>query len=318
MLGISNDGGEVRGTTGVLLRMGRPAYRAPVDSVSMTIPNKTDELDLELPALDGEDDPFEPDAPELIAMFDEGASDLDDTTGLGDAAHDDVTFDGAEGGWLLDSEDAAGLDVGAFDVAIGAEGRVLDDDDAEGRLVLDDLVAEPEGFVSDGGEEGPIDGDDELREEDLPALDADDDGDVPDEALFDRSLLTSDDDLRWDDRAWARADGAAIGASEPEDSGLLAVPSEDPANARDATWRRLDASGRVMAACYVPGSSVVLAIASADRCRALLVRIKPDGEARIIAEVEGDASCVVTFVRWDASGALVVGGTFGVETYRPA
>jgi hypothetical protein len=303
--------------------MGRLAYRAPVDSGSMTITDKTDELDLELPALDGEDDAFEPDAPDPIATFDEGASDLDDATGE-DGPLDDVTFEGAEGGWLVDSEDAAGLDVGALDVAVGAEGRLLEEDEPDARPLLDDLVAEPEGFVSDGGEEGPIDGDDELREEDLPALDADDDGDVPDEALFDRSLLASDDDLRWDDRAWARADGGAVGSSENEDSGVLAVPSEDPANARDATWRRLEASGRVMAACYVPGSSVVVAVASADRCRALLVRIKPDGEARIIAEVDRPASqdedeaCVVTFVRWDPTGALLVGGTFGVEAYRPA
>jgi hypothetical protein len=287
----------------------------------MTIPDHIDDLDLELPALDGEDDGFDPDDADAITMLEEGASDLDDSTAE-DAPHEDISDGGAEGGWLLDSEDATALDVGAFDVAIGAEVRILEDDEPEPRAMLDDPLADQEAFVSDAGEEGPLGEDEELREEDLPALDADDDGDVPDEALFDdRSLLTADDDLHWDDRAWGRADMADIGTSEHEDSGLLAVPSEDPTNARDATWRTLEETGRVMAASNVPGGSVVLAVASADRSRALLVRIKPDGEARIIAEVDPrheDAACVVTFVRWDASGALVVGGTFGVEAYRPA
>ena len=104
-----------------------------------------------------------------------------------------------------------------------------------------------------------------------------------------------------------------------------------------------------MAATFVPGGSAVVALATPDRTRALLVRIRPDGEVRIIAELDprqaveterkgavgakGASStkgavskedddepvCVVTFLRWDAHrGCLVAGGNFGVEAYRPA
>ena len=113
-----------------------------------------------------------------------------------------------------------------------------------------------------------------------------------------------------------------------DDSGVLAVPGEDPAqSARDAIWKKFDESGRLMAATLVPGGSVFVALATTDRSRALVVRIQSDGEARIIAEIDprsakaeddGEA-CVVTFLRWDtARGCLFVGGNFGVEAYQPA
>ena len=127
-------------------------------------------------------------------------------------------------------------------------------------------------------------------------------------------------------------------SDEPDDSGLLAMPGDDPSmSARDATWKRLDEGGRVMAAGFVPGGSVVVALATADRSRALVVRIQPDGESRIIFEIDPRAvtgtdgkpsarileddgeACMVTFLRWDAAqGCLFVGGSFGVEAYRPA
>ena len=111
-----------------------------------------------------------------------------------------------------------------------------------------------------------------------------------------------------------------------EDSGLLAVPGEDRVpTPRDATWKGLEETGRLMAAAFVPGGSVVVALGTPDRARARIVRIQPDGEARIIAEVDPGAGeddgevCAVTFVRWDAArGCLLVGGSFGIEAYRPA
>jgi hypothetical protein len=123
-------------------------------------------------------------------------------------------------------------------------------------------------------------------------------------------------------------------ADEPDDSGVLALPGDDPAHtARDAAWKRFDEGGRVMAASFVSGGSVVIALATADRSRAFIVRIQPDGEARIIVEIDPRAvtsanpiaveddgeACTVTFLRWDAArGCLFVGGNFGVETYKPA
>jgi len=285
----------------------------------------SDDLDLDLPALDGEDGAHDEPAHEALDFADDDGDALDDSTGE-DAPLEELTVEGAEGGWLVDAETAATLDVGPFDVAIEAEGKVLDDDDGgEPRGGLEDLVSDDEVFVADSGEEGPLADDEELREEDLPALDADEDGDVPDEHLFDRGMLAADDELRWDDRAWARATPPAASGDEADDSGVLAVPGDDPAQgARDRTWKRLDEDGRVMAAAFVPGGSVVIALGSADRASAFVVRIQPDGEARIIAEIDprkgeddGDA-CVVTFIRWDAArGCLFVGGSFGVEAYRP-
>ncbi|MDF2697906.1 MAG: hypothetical protein K0S65_6289, partial [Labilithrix sp.] len=251
-----------------------------------------------------------------------------DSTGE-DSPLEEVSVEGeTEDGWLVDADTAATLDVGPFDVAIEPEGKVLEDDEADTRGGLEDLISIDETFVADSGEEGPLADDEELREEDLPALDADEDGDMPDDQLFDRATIGSDDELRWDDRAWARAvpiDPAA--ADEADDSGVLAVPGEDPSQSpRDATWKRLEEGGRAMAATFVPGGSVVIALSTPDRSRAVVVRIQPDGEARIIAEVDprmtkaeddGEA-CTVTFLRWDAArGCLFVGGSFGVDAYKP-
>lgn len=298
-----------------------PESRKPAD----------DELDL--PALDGEgedtsDDPFAFD----VEGGDAHEDPFDDATGEG-TPHEDLTVDGAETGWLADAESAGALDVGPIDLTFEAEGKVLEDDEADGRGGLEDLVSGDEAaFVADGGEEGPLAEEQELREEDLPALDADEDGDVPDEHLFDRAVITTDDELRWDDRAWSRERADAAAVDDADDSGILAIPGDDAQSARDAMWRRLEDGGRAMAAAIVPGDSVVVAIATPDRSRALLVRILPDGEARIIAEidplgapastrggVEDDGEpCVVTFLRWDATrGCLFVGGNFGVEAYRP-
>jgi len=292
------------------------------------LPEKNDDLDLDLPALDGEDDGHEePGMHEPLDVTDDGGDAFDDSTGE-DSPFEEITVEGAEGGWLVDAESAGALDVGPFDVVIQPEGKVLEDDEADPRVGLSDLISDDETFVADGGEEGPLAEDEELREEDLPALDADDDGDVPDEDLFDRTMLASDDELRWDDRAWTRATPAPAGPDDADDSGILAVPGEDATqSARDATWRRLEESGRAMAAAFVPGGSVVVAVATPDRARASIVRIQPDGEARIIAEIDprslkgeddGEA-CTVTFLRWDAArGCLFVGGNFGVEAYKPA
>ena len=290
---------------------------------------KTDDLDLdlELPALDGVDGDEEggasfddPLGTEGREEHDKGA--YDDATGE-DRPLDDLAFtEGKETGWLVDAEGAAHLDIGGYDLALGDEGaKVLGDDEPDPSVrAHDDFITTDEAAVDDAGEEGPLDEDEELREQDLPALDADDEGDVPDELLFDRALLSTvaAEDLRWADRAWERvAELAPAAAEEPDDSGFLAVPSDD-ASARDAAWKKLDEGGRVTAAAVVPGGSVVLALPSGEK--ALLVRVLPDGETRILAEIEAaDEKAVVATLRWDASaGQLVATGNFGVEAYRPA
>ena len=270
---------------------------------------------LDLPPLDGEEEELEAGAEALDGVEEDAGDLLDDATGE-DEPLDDHGLEGEEGGWLDDAEDAAALDVGPLDLGLVEEGKLLLDDAVEAPTDDEDLIEEPEGLLGDSGEEGPLAADEELREEDLPALDADGEGELEDAALYDRAAFSEQDELRWADRAWARVPIEADGADDADDSGALAVPGEDPAHAaRDAAWRRLDDSGHLTAAALLPGGSVVVAIDAPDGARALLVRIQADGEATIIAEVEGgdaDDGAVVDALRWDAqSGSLIAAGPRG-------
>lgn len=290
--------------------------------------------DLDLPPLDGSIGDGEPEDGEAEGHHDEDVEDarelgdaFDDSTSEGDPL-DEIAVEGTEAGWLVDSEDSPTLDVGAFDVAITPEGKILDEEEPEVRHGADEeLGAHEEAIHTDGGEEGPLAEDEELREEDLPALDADDDGDVADDTLFERGAMDTEEELRWDDRAWARAPAPAPAseqADESDDSGMLAGPGDEPRlAARDATWKRLEESGRVTAVAIVPGESVVVAMDGPER--PVLVRVLTDGMARIIAEIDNSATeddgsaCRVTSLRWDAGrGCLVATGTFGVQAFRPA
>jgi hypothetical protein len=293
-----------------------------------------DELDL--PPLDGHIGGLgEPDEETDAATADdlpehhELGDALDDATSEGDP-HDEhdphLAVEGAEGGWLVDAEGNGALDVGAFDISLSAEEKLLDEEEPEIRLPDEELGGGEEVVHTDGGEEGPLADDEELREEDLPALDADDDGDVADEALFERGAIDTEEELRWDDRAWARAPVLADGGdnADPDDSGMLATPGDDTKHrARDATWKRLEEAGHITAAAFVPGESVVLAVDGPER--PVLVRISLEGVARIIAEIDtsgGDdevEACRVTTLRWDVGrGCLVASGTFGAQAFRPA
>ncbi|MDB4933989.1 MAG: hypothetical protein JWP87_961 [Labilithrix sp.] len=250
---------------------------------------------------------------------------LDDATSEGDPL-EEFAVEGAEVGWLVDAEDNGALDVGPFDISLSAETKLLDEDEPDVRHPDEDLGTGEETVHTDGGEEGPLAEDEELREEDLPALDADDDGDVADEALFERAAIDTGEELRWDDRAWARAPVLADGAdiADADDSGMLATPGDDPKHrARDATWKRLEEQGHITAAALVPGDSVVLALDGPER--PVLIRISTEGVARIIAEIDtsgGDdevEACRVTVLRWDIGrGCLVATGTFGAQAFRPA
>lgn len=286
---------------------------------------------LDLPPLDGEGHEDEENAgsgaEEDLEPIRDGGDALDDAT----AEHDpveEIAVEGAEAGWLVDSEDA-GIDVGTFEVGLGAEAKILEDEEPDHRPHDDDIAGDEGEPGVDGGEEGPLADDEELREEDLPALDADDDGDMDEEALYDRAALGTDEELRWDDRAWARVDVSVDGTrdslrEEGEDSGLLAIPGDDPKlGPRDTIWRRYEESGRLTAASFVPGDSVVVALDTPER--PVLVRILADGVARIIAEIDVPSSdddgsaCRVTALRWDATrGCIVATGTFGVQAFRPA
>lgn len=279
----------------------------------MPTPHRENDEDLELPPLDGESEEESAVSEDDDISTAEDPNALDDSTGDGDPV--ELEVEGAEGGWLEGSEEA-GVDVASFDVSVGGEGAredaLLEDVESEGHATAEDFDGIEDVSVDDGGEEGPLAEDDSIREEDLPQIDADDEGDVSDDSLYDRGLLAAEEELRWDDRAWARAPAQDVTVLDQDDSGILAVPGED--TPRDVKWRALDELGNVSAAAFVPGGSVMLAVEKADRT--LLVRILPEGEARIIAEVGDEAR--VTHLKWDvANGWIVAFGPFGVQAFRP-
>jgi hypothetical protein len=182
----------------------------------------------ELPPLDGESrDQSEGDADygDLLAGDDEEAT-LDDATGEDDPLDiSDLDLDKVEGGWLgeagepedVDTGDAAVVDFGddmsPFDEAAATpspEGaRDLED---EPRLGDDDLGFgdAPERGGLDAGDEGPLDPDEEMRESDLPALDADDEGELEDSALIDSAFGSEEPlGLPWAAEPWPRV-GAPV------------------------------------------------------------------------------------------------------------
>ena len=178
----------------------------------------------ELPPMDGADgDEGEPAAEDLDEDSDEGAADpFDDATGEGDPL-DETTVQNAlgtgaarevvqESGWLVDSAEADDLEIGAHDLEIGERDDLRSDVDEPGVGDEDfGLGADESKSDIDGGEEGPDAADEELREEDLPELDADDEGELEDPALGERWLVgalsevvTEEARPAWDDRAWDR------------------------------------------------------------------------------------------------------------------
>jgi hypothetical protein len=159
-------------------------------------PSDDDELD-ELPPIDGDGDAGD--------EAEAGQEDLDD----------ELDADESETGWLDDADEDDALDVGAPD-ALGEEvaiGALLDGAE-ETDVGEDDLTfgREDEAFAGDAGEEGFLDEEEAIREEDLPRLDSgSDDAESDDPELSGEGLpdnYAADEPLPpWDDRAWDRAEG---------------------------------------------------------------------------------------------------------------
>ncbi|MDP9151860.1 MAG: hypothetical protein M3O36_18210 [Myxococcota bacterium] len=134
---------------------------------------------------------------------------LDDSTGEDDPADaKDLDIRGEETGWLVGAGEALDLDVGAADlgefVVSGSPGDDQEDPE-EGRdedLGFDTM---PERGGLDAGEEGPFDGDEELREADLPSMDSDEEGELDTGDLED-ALFVADEPLglQWSAHPWLR------------------------------------------------------------------------------------------------------------------
>jgi len=161
-----------------------PTSRPRPDAEDDRVPN--------LPPLDGDEGELDVDpaaADEGLSPKDDGGDPFDDETGEGDVLPD-LPEGGAESGWLGDSEDAAGLDIGAADLVGSEEDDLMSDlDDADLPADDFDLSREESRVALDGGEEGPAADDETLDEAGLPRLDADDDGVLDDpDSFFDEDL----------------------------------------------------------------------------------------------------------------------------------
>lgn len=194
----------------------------------MTKPDIREEDELgELPPLDG-DSRDQPEGDADYGDLIDGAQDqatLDDATGEDDPLDaNDLELDDVEGGWLGEAGEAEDNDPGDGSVVdFGDEAPVVEepgaspsegvrevDDDA--RLGDEDLGVgdAPEHGGLDAGDEGPVDPDEELRESDLPALDADDEGELEDSALIDGTFGSEEPlGLPWAAQPWPRV-GAPV------------------------------------------------------------------------------------------------------------
>jgi hypothetical protein len=179
--------------------------------------DEEDDTLAELPELDGDDDSDDDDESEAesedgveLDVGEGGSSDLDDATGEGDPLDELTEGDEKEGSWLLD---AGPSDLPDVDVLP----EIPDDPRGGGSMLLDndepgvgdddfDLGGDESGLAAtDAGEEGPSDADEELRDEDLPALDADDDGEVDESTLYELAVGDEDTGLPWPEEPWMMA-----------------------------------------------------------------------------------------------------------------
>jgi hypothetical protein len=158
--------------------------------------------------MDGEDDDAEAPAPDLEddEVAAEGGDPFDDKTGEDDAI-EGPEVQGSEGGWLDDAEEAEGLDVGADDL-LTEQAALLEGNDEPGVGDEDYGIGDDDGATdTDAGEEGPGDADEELREEDLPRLDADEGGSPDDEDFIDEGFGAEEGapGVPWGTPRWERA-----------------------------------------------------------------------------------------------------------------
>src|SRR5215469_4926805 len=151
---------------------GRPRALMPIQAPPVGAPRRpgTEEELEELPPLDGDDS--EPDslAPAEIDESPPTAGDpFDDSTGE-DAAVDpaDVEALAREASWVDEPPDAMDLPLGDTGLSEFEESRGAADDGDEPAIAADDIAfgESPDRVSLDAGDEGPLDADDELREED--------------------------------------------------------------------------------------------------------------------------------------------------------
>ena len=280
----------------------------------------TDDEDLEeLPPLDGDvrDGPEpEPEAGELLG--DDGDGSLDDSTGEDDPVDtDELDLEEREKGWLEEPTDAPDLDLG--DVAIvdfGGAAPAAEDADEPGVGDEDfGLGNAPERGGLDGGDEGPVDADEELREADLPQLDADEEGDLEDAALVDAGFAADEPvGLPWAAEPWSRvgAPVALASATAVACAGRGAlVAGREEGGAAEIVRIDLEGTSQSLATTGLDVGTVKALAVEGDVVAALVDRgrlmVSHDGGASFAPTAEGIAATDLALV----AGALWVRTTGG-------
>lgn len=302
---------------------------------------ETDEEELgELPPMDGdaEESGEAPDAGEKNLEIPPGEGGLDDEVADEVALEEtEIPLSEVGGSWLNEEADASDLDLGAG----GTIGELttdsfLGDDEASGGFDEDnDLRDDSSEADLDGGDEGPLAADDDLRDEDLPALDSDEEGDGADTPYLDPSFASIEPlAVAWAARPWPRV-GAPLGlagATSIACAGryvLVALRAEE----RDGAVRRpselvhidLEGSLALVKATGLDGPDVeVLANdGTATGVVAMVLRggrfvTSTDGGAHFEANAVGAAAadCVVALGRvWvrTQTGSLFASGSRGLS-----
>jgi hypothetical protein len=184
------------------------------------LPSEQEEDELEeLPPIDGDggDGPEPPADAEELDGEEGGApgSLLDDSTGEDDAldanALEGLEDGEKESGWLDEQVDSPDLELGE-PALLDAGDEALSLEDGEDPIAPDEDFGIGEGGERSGldfAEEGPVNADEELRDEDLPALDADDapdeDAKGDDDGLLDERVIGEEPlGLPWAAEPWAQ------------------------------------------------------------------------------------------------------------------
>jgi hypothetical protein len=278
-------------------------------------PNDEESL-IDLPPLDGgaDDEAMpEPDDFEGADVL-SGEGDLDDSTGESEPVPE---LDGAEpneqGSLLADAEENAQLDVGAVE-PIGQEGESLLDGAEEAGTADESLdVDESQETFRDAGEEGPTTESDEVGLEDLPPMDADEEGAADEAAFFDE--IADEISAPWADAAWEKfaehvdvpwaAQLASLGFPQ---AAVAAASAKDALGPGMSTVR---ASTRV-------GGDLACARPKPTLDAVTVFLFSSDAGARTIAELGNADAFDVEALVWDEPrGVLWVGGDFGVVGLTP-
>ena len=203
------------------------------------------------------------------------------------------SVEGAEGGWLVDADDAGALDVGPFDISLSAEVKLLEVDEPETARRRRGARRARRSSTPTAAKKGrsPTTRSSARRTSRARCRRR--------RRRRRRVALRARRDRH---RRGAPLGRSRVGARPPRArrarrgrARMSTTAACSPCRAttrssaaRDATWKRLDETGRVTAAALVPGESVVVALDGPDR--PVLVRILIDGVARIIAEIDTSAT----------------------------